>query len=334
MLYPVKESKIQFEKFEEKDYLPIRHEGFSTLAIHVGQEPESVHGSVNVPIHLSSTYAQKDIAQPYTEHEYTRCSNPTRSALEKCIAAIEYGKYCITFSSGCGATATIVHTLKTGDHIIVCDDVYGGTQRYLRLFSQNNYGIDVEFVDMTNIETLTKAIKETTKMVWIETPTNPTMKLIDIDAAIKATKKINPKIKVVVDNTFATPYLQSPLLLGADISYNSCSKYIGGHSDLIAGAIVYNDDDFHKEVYMAAKSMGANPSPFDCYLMLRGLKTLEERVIKSTSNAYHLAHFMEKQGAIESISYPGLKNFPYYEIAKKQMRGFGAMITFRIKGGR
>ena len=160
------------------------------------------------------------------------------------------------------------------------------------------------------------------------------MKLIDIDEAIKATKKINPKIKVVVDNTFASPYLQSPLLLGADISYNSCSKYIGGHSDLIAGAIVYNDDDFHKEVYMAAKSLGANPSPFDCYLMLRGLKTLEERVIKSTSNAYHLAHFMEKNPAVESISYPGLKSFKYHEVAKKQMRGFGAMITFRIKGGK
>lgn len=171
-------------------------------------------------------------------------------------------------------------------------------------------------------------------MVWIETPTNPTMKLIDISEAVKQTKKVNPNIKIVVDNTFATPYLQSPLLLGADVAYNSCSKYIGGHSDLIAGAIVYNDDEFHKEVFMAAKSLGANPSPFDCYLMLRGLKTLEQRVIQSTSNAYHLAHFMEKNEAVESIYYPGLKNFQYHDIAKKQMRGFGAMITFRIKGGK
>ena len=167
---------------------------------------------------MSSTYAQKDIAKPYTEFEYTRCGNPTRAALEKCIAALEYGKHCITFSSGCGATATIVHTLKTGDHILVCDDVYGGTQRYLRLFSQNNYGIDVQFIDMTDVENIVKNIKESTKMVWIETPTNPTMKLIDIDEAIKQTKKINPKIKVVVDNTFASPYLQSPLLVGADSS--------------------------------------------------------------------------------------------------------------------
>lgn len=171
-------------------------------------------------------------------------------------------------------------------------------------------------------------------MIWIETPTNPTMKLIDIDETVKQTKFINPKIKIVVDNTFCSPYLQSPLLLGADVVFNSCSKYIGGHSDLIGGAMTCNDDDFYKKVFNAAKSMGANPSPFECYLMLRGLKTLEERVIKATCNAFHLAHFMEKHEAVEAIYYPGLKSFKYYETALKQMRGFGAMISFRIKGGK
>lgn len=218
--------------------------------------------------------------------------------------------------------------------MVVCDDVYGGTQRYFRLYARDNFGINIDFVDMTNIDNIKNAINEKTKVVWIETPTNPTMKLIDIDEAIKATKAINKDIKVVVDNTFATPYLQSPLLLGADIAYNSASKYIGGHSDLIGGVLVYNDDDFHSKVLLAANSVGANPSVFDCYLMIRGLKTLEQRVKRSTSNAYHLAHFMEKSEFVENISYPGLKNFKFHEIAKKQMRGFGGMFSFRVKGGK
>jgi cystathionine gamma-lyase len=283
---------------------------------------------------LTSTYAQRDIAQPYGKFDYTRGGNPTREALEKCLAAVEYGDYAITFASGCGATATILHILSTGDHLIVCDDVYGGTQRYMRRFANERNGFNAEFIDITYVENVTKSIKENTKMVWIETPTNPTMKLIDIEAVSKAVKAINPNIIIVVDNTFSSPYITSPLLLGADMSYHSLTKYIGGHSDFVMGAVVFKDKALHDKVYFAAYSLGANPSPFDCYLALRGIKTLELRVIESTKNAYHIAHFLKKHESVESTIYPGLKDNKYHEVAKKQMRGFGGMISFRIKGGK
>lgn len=188
---------------------------------------------------MSTTYAQKDINEPFGKFDYTRGGNPTREGLEKCLAGIEYGKYCIAFASGCGATAAIMHTLKSGDEIIVCDDVYGGTQRYMRLYSENNYGIKTSFVDMTNLENIEKAVTEKTKIMWVESPTNPTLKLIDLEGVVKIAKKNN--IITVVDNTFATPFLQSPLLLGADIVYHSCTKYLGGHSDVVMGAVVLND---------------------------------------------------------------------------------------------
>jgi cystathionine gamma-lyase len=334
MLYKQPESKVQYEKFTEEDYLPFKHPGFATLAIHVGSEPEPIHGSVNVPIHLTSTYAQKDIAQPYGKFDYTRGGNPTREALEKCLAAVEYGTHAITFASGCGATATILHTLKQGDHIIVCDDVYGGTQRYMRRFFSEKHGIETEFIDITLVENVEKAIKPNTKLVWIETPTNPTLKLIDIDAVSKAVKAADPNIIILVDNTFPSPYLSSPLLLGADIVYHSLTKYVGGHSDIVMGAAIFKDKELHDKVYFAAYSLGANPSPFDCYLAIRGLKTLELRVIQSTRSAYHIAHFLDKNENIDSTIYPGLKTNKYYEVARKQMRGFGGMISFRIKGGK
>lgn len=334
MIYQQHKPKVNYETFPESDYLPFRHPGFATLSIHAGQEPEPIHGSVNTPIHLTSTYAQRDIAQPYGKFDYSRGGNPTREALENCLAAVEYGAYAITFASGCGATATILHTLQQGDHVIVCDDVYGGTQRYMRRFANQNHGFDAEFVDITDAENVVKAIKTETKMVWIETPTNPTLKLIDIQAVTEAVKKINPSIIVVVDNTFATPYLTSPLLLGADIAYHSLTKYIGGHSDFVMGAAIFKDKDLHSKVYFAAYSLGANPSPFDCYLALRGIKTLELRVIESTKNAYHVAHFLNKNEHVESTIYPGLKDNKYHELARKQMRGFGGMISFRIKGGK
>lgn len=240
MFYSQEKPKIKFDRFTEADYLPNKDDRFSTIAIHHGQGPEAIHGSVNVPIHMSSTFAQKDIAQPYGKFDYGRGGNPTREAVEKVIAGLEFAKYCIAFSSGCGATATILHTLKSGDHLIVCDDVYGGTQRYMRLFARDKFGIQLDFVDKTNLENIEKAMTPETKMIWIETPTNPTMKIIDIEGACKIAKKHG--VISVVDNTFATPFLQSPLLLGADIAYHSCTKYLGGHSDVVMGAIATNDE--------------------------------------------------------------------------------------------
>ena len=243
---------------------------------------------------MSSTYAQKDIATLYSKHDYTRCGNPTRDALEQCLTAIEYGKQAITFSSGCGATATLLHTLKTGDHVIVCDDVYGGTQRYMRRFFNEKHGMEPEFVDITSVENVIKAIKENTKMIWIETPTNPTMKVIDIEAVAREAKAVNKDILIIADNTFSSPYITSPLLLGADVAYHSITKYIGGHSDIVMGALVFKDEELAKKVHFAAYTLGVNPSPFDCFLALRGLKTLELRVHQATRSAYHIAHFLEK----------------------------------------
>lgn len=324
------QSKLEYQKFTEDDYLPVKHEGLSTLSIHEGHEPEPIHGSVNVPIHMSTTYAQRDVAEPYGKFDYTRGGNPTREALEKVIAAIEYGKFCTTFASGCGATAAILHTLKSGDHIVVCDDVYGGTQRYMRLYARDKFGIQVDFVDQTDIALLEAAMQENTKLVWIETPTNPTLKVIDIEEACKVAKKHGAI--TVVDNTFATPLLQSPLLLGADVAYHSCTKYLGGHSDVVMGAVVTNNEELHKKIFVASYSLGANPSPFDCFLMNRGIKTLKVRVEQATKTAYHLAHFMQRHEFVEDVIYPGLKSHPNHEVAKKQMRGFGGIISFRIKG--
>ncbi len=304
------------------------------MAIHAGQGPESVHGSVNVPVHLSSTYAQKDIATLYSKYDYTRCGNPTREALEDCLTALEYGVSGLVFSSGCGATTTLLHTLKKTDHILVCDDVYGGTQRYMRKFIQEIHNMDVEFVDLTDIKNIKEKVKKETKMVWIESPTNPTLKVIDIEAICKDVKAINPEIKVVADNTFCSPYICSPLLLGADVAYHSITKYINGHSDVVLGALVFKNDEYRQKVHFTAYTIGTNPSPFDCYLALRGLKTLELRIIQGTKSAFHIAHFLEKHECVENVIYPGLKTNKYHELAKKQMRGFGAMLSFRIKGGK
>ena len=255
-------------------------------------------------------------------------------ALEECLTALEYGSSCIAFSSGCGATATLLHTLKMGDHVIVCDDVYGGTNRYMRRFFTDNHGMNAEFVDITDVTNVTKAIKKETKMLWIESPTNPTLKLIDLDVVIKEVRKVDPNIKIIVDNSFASPYISSPLLLGADVAYHSITKYIGGHSDIVMGALIFKDNEYMKRAHYAAMSLGVNPGAFDCYLALRGIKTLELRVIQATKSAYHLAHFLEKHPNVDSVIYPGLKSNKYHEVAKKQMRGFGGMISFRVKGGK
>lgn len=231
---------------------PINHVGFSTKCIHDGQEPEQIHGSVNVPIHMTSTYAQKGPAQPFSKFDYTRCGNPTTDALCQSVASIEYAQYAQVFSSGCGATLCVNSLLKTGEHIVCCDDVYGGTNRQLNKILVPHFGLQIDFVDMTILENVEKAIKPNTKMIWIETPTNPTLKVCDIQAICELAKKHN--LITCVDNTFASPYFQSPLLLGADISYSSMTKYLGGHSDVVAGCIATNNKELFDRIYFNCKS--------------------------------------------------------------------------------
>lgn len=239
-----------------------QHSGFSTKCVHAGQDPEPVHGSVNVPIHLSSTYAQKAPTELYSKFDYSRCGNPTLDCLCQNIAALEYGQYAQVFASGCGATACISCLLSTGDHIICSDDVYGGTNRQLNKILIPRFGIQADFICMAAPQNVVEAIKPSTKLVWIETPTNPTLKVADIEAISKAVKEVNKDIIIVVDNTFSSPYFQSPLLLGADVSYNSMTKYMGGHSDVVAGCIATNSKDLYDRISFNCKSkLTSNFSP-------------------------------------------------------------------------
>ena len=315
----------------DKSELVRKHEGFQTKALHVGQEPDALYGGVNVAINLSTTFAQKFPGEPIGPFDYQRCGNPTRDALEKAMAGLEYAKFGMAFSSGCAAMTCIMLTLNQGDHIVVCDDVYGGTQRYIRRIAEERGMITATFVDMTNIDNIKNAITEKTKLVWIETPTNPTLKVCDIEAIAKLCKEKG--IITVGDNTFASPYLQSPHQLGTDISLNSVSKYIGGHSDVIMGFLTLSDAKLYDKLMFASKTFGGCPSPFDCYMALRGLKTLKLRMEAHCKNAMAIAKFLEKHDKVEKTVYPGLQSHPQHEIAKKQMRGFSGMITFYIKGG-
>jgi len=247
---------------------------------------------------------------------------------------MEYAKYAQVFSSGCGATACINSLLSTREHIVCCDDVYGGTNRQINKLMIPKFGIQADFVDMTCLDTVIASVKDNTRLVWIETPTNPTLKVADIQAISEAVKKIRSDIIVVVDNTFCSPYLQSPLLLGADISYNSMTKYIGGHSDVVAGSIATNRKDLYDQISFNCKTLGTNLSPFDSYLLLRGVKTLKIRMEAIQKNAMIVAKYLEAHPNVEKIVYPGLPSHPQHEIAKKQMRGFSGMISFWIKGGK
>jgi len=308
------------------------HRGFGTKAIHAGQEPDPLTGGVTVPLNLSTTYAQRFPGEPIGPYDYARAGNPTRDAFEKQMAAVEHGKYGLAFSSGCAAINAIVQTLlSAGDHAICSDDVYGGTQRLMRQISQQRNGVEFSFVDMTNAENVEKAIRPNTKLIWVETPTNPTLKVCDIEKICAIAKAKN--IITAVDNTFPSPYLQSPLLLGADISVNSVTKYIGGHSDVVMGALVTNDSGLRDKLLFTSKTIGGTPGPFDCYLALRGLKTLKVRMQAHCRSAQTIAEYLETHPKVEKVLYPGLESHPQHEIAKKQMRGFGGMITFFLKGG-
>ncbi|MFA5772275.1 MAG: cystathionine gamma-synthase [Thermoplasmata archaeon] len=302
---------------------------FSTKAIHVGQEPDKETGAVTVPIYQTSTFAQEEPAK-HKGYEYSRTGNPTRAALEKNLAALENGKYGLAFASGMAAISTVSNLLKSGDHVVVCDDVYGGTYR---LFQKvlTNYGLDFTYVDQRDANNVLKAIKANTKMVWIETPTNPLLKLVDIEDVSKLAKKKG--VISVVDNTFASPYFQNPLDLGADIVVHSTTKYIGGHSDVIGGAVITSNADIYEKLKFVQNSVGAIPGMFDCWLLLRSVKTLAVRMERHNSNAMKIAEYLEKHPKVAKVIYPGLKSHPQHALAKKQMRGFGGMVTFELKGG-
>jgi cystathionine beta-lyase len=304
---------------------------FNTKTIHGGQHHEKVTGAVMPPVFQTSTYVQTSPGKPIGDFEYSRAANPTRTALEEALASIENGARGLAFSSGLAATDCLLRLFKAGDEIIAMDDLYGGTYRlFTRLYKDS--GIKFHFIDMNDLNKFETLINENTKLVWVETPTNPLMKLADIAAIAQITKKHN--ILFAVDNTFATPYLQKPLDLGADIVMHSATKYLGGHSDVIAGALVIKDKTLGEELHFKQFATGATLGPMDSFLVLRGIKTLHLRVQRHCENGEKVAAYLDQHPLVERVYYPGLASHPFHEIAKKQMSGFGGMVTFTFKSGK
>ncbi len=304
---------------------------FNTKVIHGNQHHEEVTGAVMPPVFQTSTYAQVSPGKPVGDYEYSRAANPTRQALEDALASIENGSRGLAFSSGLAATDCLLRMFKAGDEIIAMDDLYGGTYRmFTRIYKDS--GIKFHFVDMNDIAKFQSLINENTKLVWVETPTNPLMKLADIAEIAKITKKHN--ILFAVDNTFATPYLQKPLDLGADIVMHSATKYLGGHSDVIAGALIIKDKELGDELHFKQFATGGTLGPMDSFLVLRGIKTLHLRVQRHCENGEKVAAFLANHPKIATVYYPGLPSHPFHEIAKKQMNGFGGMVSFTFKSGK
>ena len=299
---------------------------FNTKLIHAGIKPDPTTGAIMTPIFQTSTYVQKSPGD-HQGFEYARTQNPTRQALENNLAAIEMGRFGICFSSGMAAMDAVVKLLNQGDHIIASNDLYGGSYRLLTKI-YNRFGIESSFIDLTHIDNLSRAIQANTKLIWVETPTNPLLNIVDIEAicAIAATNGI----KVCVDNTFASPYLQTPLDLGADMVLHSATKYLGGHSDVIHGAVVTSDQSIAEQLYFVQNAAGAVPGPQDCFLILRGIKTLHLRMQRSCENASIIAHFLLDHPKVSHVFYPGFKNHKNHEVAQRQMRDYGAMISFDL----
>ncbi len=309
--------------------LLFRDREFGTRAIHAGQPYEPVTGAVMIPIYQTSTYAQDGVGGHFG-YEYSRTGNPTRTALETCLASLEGARHGVCFASGCAATSTLLHTLRPGDHVVSSDDVYGGTWRIFEsVFRPLN--IDFTFVDMTDAAAVEAAIQPgATKMLWVETPTNPLLKVVDIAAMVGLARAAGARC--IVDNTFATPYFQSPLALGADAVVHSTTKYIGGHSDVVGGAVVCDDDELAADLFRLQNSIGATPGPQDCFLQLRGVKTLHVRMDAHARNAAALATWLEAHEDVRKVIYPGLPSHPQHEVAARQMRGFGGMVSFELDG--
>jgi cystathionine gamma-lyase len=300
---------------------------FATKAIHAGQEPDPTTGAVMTPIYQTSTYAQKSPGT-HKGFEYSRGTNPTRKALEACLAALENAKYGLAFSSGMGATDAVMKLLQPGDEVITGNDLYGGSYRiFTKIYMK--YGIKFHFLDLSKPENIQPYINENTKLVWIETPTNPTMQIVDIEGISKITKANN--ILLSVDNTFASPYLQNPMDLGADIVMHSVTKYIGGHSDVVMGALLVNDEELYKNLWFIYNACGATPGPQDAFLVLRGIKTLHLRMKAHCENGAKVAAYLKNHPKIDKIYWPGFSDHPNHDIAKKQMRDFGGMVSITIK---
>jgi cystathionine gamma-synthase len=303
--------------------------GFNTRAIHVGSEPDPVTGAVNPPVYLTSTYAQ-DAVGVIRFSDYARGDNPTRAALEACLADLEEARYGVAFASGLAGEDALLRTLAPGDHVIMGADAYGGTYRLLtRIFGA--WGVSVSTVDLGDPDALDEAFTNTTKMVWVETPSNPMLTVVSIEAL--ATHAHSHGALLVVDNTFATPYLQRPLTLGADVVVHSTTKYVGGHSDVIGGFVATNNDELASQLKFHQYAIGAVPGPLDCYLLLRGLKTLGIRMERHCDNARAIAAFLVNHDAVEDVYFPGLAGHPGHEVARTQMSDFGGMVSFTVRGG-
>lgn len=301
---------------------------FGTKAIHAGQHPDPTTGAIMTPIYQTSTYWQESPGK-HKGYAYARGKNPTRKALEDCLAALENAKYGLAFSSGMGATDAVVKLLHPGDEVITGNDLYGGSYRmFTKVFA--NYGIKFHFIDMADANNINNYINANTKLLWIETPTNPTMQIVDIEAVSKIAKA--NQVIFAVDNTFASPYLQNPIDLGADIVMHSVTKYLGGHSDVVMGALLTNDEKLYDQLAFIHNSCGATPGPMDSFLVLRGIKTLHLRMKAHCENGRQIAAFLKSHPKVDKLYWPGFTDHPNHEIAKKQMRDFGGMISFTMKG--
>ena len=306
-----------------------RKPGFETLAIHAGQDPEPVTGAVVVPIFQTSTFAQ-DAVGKHKGYEYARTGNPTRAALETCLAALEGGRWGLAFASGMAATDAIAHLLSKGDHVVMTDDVYGGTYRlFARVFDR--VGVTLSAVDMRKPEAARRAMRPRTRLVWIETPSNPLLKVLDVGALAEVAHR--GKALAVVDNTFASPYLQQPLRLGADVVLHSTTKYLGGHSDVVGGGLAGNDEELRERIAFLQNAAGGVPGPFDAWLVLRGAKTLAVRMERHSANAQAIAEWLMEHPKVTSVNYPGLATHPQHALARRQMRAFGGMLSFELRGG-
>ena len=306
---------------------------FETLAIHAGQEPDPNNGAVMTPVYLTSTYKQDGVGRPRQGYEYSRTQNPTRKALQDCLAALEGGNYGLAFASGLAATDTVLRLLNADAHALAGNDVYGGT---FRLFDKvlRRFSLDFTFADTTDPESVAEALTPSTRLVWLETPTNPMLRITDIRAVAEIVHAHPNHPLLVVDNTFATPYLQRPLELGADIVVHSVTKYLGGHSDVVGGAVIIKDKELAEKLYFLQNAVGAVLGPMDAFLVLRGIKTLSLRMERHAENATAIVNFLASHPKVEKVIYPFHKSHPQYNIARRQMKNGGGMISFLIKGGR
>jgi cystathionine gamma-synthase len=302
---------------------------FETRAIHAGQDPDPTTGAVITPVYMTSTYAQDGIGN-FKGYEYSRTGNPTRTALQDALASLEGGAWGLAYASGLAATQNLSYLLRPGDHVLLSSDTYGGT---FRLFDKvlSTYGIEMSMADLSNLEEARGALQDNTKMVWVETPTNPYLRIIDIAGWAETLK--DRATWLVVDNTFASPYLQRPLDLGADFVLHSTTKYLGGHSDVVGGAVVGNDPEIQQTLAFHQNAAGAVPGPMDCWLTLRGIKTLGVRMDRHSENAAKVADWLQRQDGVDTVYYPGLESHPNHRIAARQMSGFSGMVSFTLKGG-